>query len=76
MKNDSDKKVNASKRKKKYVLTCRGCNAFEVMGYVVKALITTKKKHLVDEYLAKAKSSDYDNLLAVSEEYIEIINKG
>lgn len=49
-------------------------NAFSVMGYVSKALKHTGHSDLVDEYREKAMSGDYDNLLMVSQKYIDIAN--
>ena len=47
-------------------------NAFAVMGAVTKALKKAGLGHLVKEYQEKAMSGSYDNLLAVSGEYVEI----
>ena len=47
-------------------------NAFCVMGAVAKALRSAGRGDLVEEYLRKATSGDYENLLKVSGEYVNI----
>ena len=47
-------------------------NAFCVMGAVAKALRSTGRGDLVEEYLRKATSGYYDNLLKFSGEYVNI----
>ena len=48
-------------------------NAFSIMGRVKKALKTAGAgKESIDEYLKKATSGDYDNLLVVSMGYVYI----
>ena len=47
-------------------------NAFCVMGAVAKALRSAGRGDLVEEYLRKATSGDYENLLKVSGEYVSI----
>lgn len=49
-------------------------NAFVVMGYTSRALRKSGHGDLVDEMRSKAMSGDYDNLLAVCQEYIDIAN--
>lgn len=46
-------------------------NAFTIMGRVKKALKTVKRNDLLDEYMEKAMSSDYDNLIQVSIQFLE-----
>jgi hypothetical protein len=46
-------------------------NAFAVMGAVKRALREAGRGDLVEEYITKAISGDYDNLLAVSQEYVD-----
>lgn len=46
-------------------------NAFAVMGAVRRALKTAGQGELIPEYVKKATSGDYDNLLRVSMEYVE-----
>lgn len=46
-------------------------NAFAVMGAVIRALKKAGQGDKVKEYKAKAMSGNYDNLLAVSQEYVE-----
>ena len=47
-------------------------NAWAVMGNVVAALRRAGKASLKDEYLKRAMSGDYENLLEVSGEYVRI----
>jgi hypothetical protein len=47
-------------------------NAFAIMGRVRKALRLGGHGDLVDEYTSKAKSGDYDHLLQVTMEYVEV----
>lgn len=48
-------------------------NAYCVMGAVADALRRNGKGDLVSEYRQRATSGDYENLLAVSEEYVNIM---
>ena len=48
-------------------------NAFCVMGAVAKALRSAGRGDLVEEYLRKATSGDYENLLKVSGEYVNLV---
>jgi len=48
-------------------------NAFSIMGLVKKALKQSgADKEYIDKYLNAAKSGDYDHLLAVSMEYVNV----
>lgn len=48
-------------------------NAFAIMGKVTKALhMAGADKEYIDKYMTEAKSGDYDNLLRVSMEYVEV----
>ena len=49
-------------------------NAFAVMGEVRRGLqkADATQKH-IDKYLKEAMSGDYDNLLRVSREYVDVI---
>lgn len=49
-------------------------NAFAILAYTSKALKETGLGELVEAYKEKAISSDYDNLLAVSQQHISIAN--
>lgn len=73
--NTKNSKLKSSKRKKKYNLVGVDGNAFMVMGYVRRALIESGHGDKVAEYFAKAKSGNYDNLVAVSLDYIDIANE-
>lgn len=60
----------------KYDLVGVDGNAFAVMGYVLKAMKECKmSKEEQSDYQTKAMSGDYDHLLAVSIEMIDICNK-
>jgi len=62
--------------KKKYNLVGIDGNAYSVMGYVTNAMREQGfSKAERDEYLKKAMSSDYNNLLCVSMDYIEMCNE-
>ncbi len=48
-------------------------NAFAIMGRVKKALMQAgADQEYIDKYLKEATSGDYDNLLAVSMEYVNV----
>lgn len=47
-------------------------NAFNIMGLVCEALKRNGRKDLADAYLAEAMSGDYNNLLRVTMEYVEV----
>lgn len=47
-------------------------NAFMVMGAVTKALKRAGHGDLVDRYREEAMSGDYDHLLQVTMEYVEV----
>lgn len=51
-------------------------NAYAVMGYTSRALKKTGHRDLVDEMMAKAMSGDYNNLLCVCMDYLDIANEG
>lgn len=47
-------------------------NAFFILGKVREALIKNGRKDLVEEFMKKAQSGDYDHLLATVMEYVEV----
>jgi len=51
-------------------------NAFAVLGAVKRALERAGQGDKVQEYMAKAASGDYDNLLRVSMEYVDFEMEG
>jgi len=54
-------------------LVGRDGNAFSIMGHVKKALMRTgADKEYIDQYLSEATSGDYDHLLFVSMEYVDV----
>lgn len=60
----------------KYDLVGVDGNAFAVMGYVLKAMRECKmSKEEQSDYQTKAMSGDYNNLLAVSIEMINLCNE-
>ena len=48
-------------------------NAFYVMGAVVEALRRNGHREMIADYRRKATSGDYENLLKVSGEYVNIV---
>ena len=46
-------------------------NAFAIMGRVKAALTKAGQKDKIKEYMERAMSGNYDNLLAVSLEYVD-----
>ena len=51
----------------------RDGNAFSIMGRVKKALMQTRAdKEYIDQYLSEATSGNYDHLLSVSMEYVDV----
>lgn len=47
-------------------------NAFAIMGRVRKALKDAGYHELAKKYIEEAQAGDYDNLLAVTQEYVEV----
>ncbi len=68
-----DKNGNEVKNKPICCLVGKDGNAFAIMGEVSKTLRKAGLGDKVAEYKAKAMSGDYDNLLRVSMEYVEIV---
>ena len=62
-------------KKEKYSLVGINGNAFSIMGYVRNALKKEGLKDKIKEYTQKATAKDYNHLIAVSLEYIELANK-
>lgn len=59
-----------------YTLVGVNGNAFAIMGYVSNAMRECKfTRQEIDEYRKKAMSGNYDNLLAVSLDYIDRCNE-
>ena len=50
-------------------------NAFSIMGYTSRALKETGHRDLCDEMFAKATSGDYNHLISVCMEYIDLANE-
>ena len=59
----------------KYDLVGVDGNAFSIMGYTSNALKREGLGDLVDEMQERATSGDYDNLLCVCMEYIDMANE-
>lgn len=59
----------------KYDLVGVDSNAFSILAYVRNALRKEGLKHLVQEYEQKATIADYDNLIVVSMDYIDLANE-
>ena len=49
-------------------------NAFGIMGYTSRALKETGHRDLVDEMFSKATSGDYNHLISVCLDYLDIAN--
>ena len=56
----------------KVVLVGTDGNAFAILGMVKRALVQAGFKELADQYMKEAQSGDYDNLLRVTMEYVEV----
>lgn len=61
-------------KRKVYSLSNIDGNAFAIMGYVSKALKETSNDDIVQKYQAEAMSSDYEHLVKVSLDYLEVCN--
>jgi len=48
-------------------------NAFIILGKVTKALKQAGHEDLVDQFMEEATAGDYDNLLRVVMEYVEVV---
>jgi hypothetical protein len=59
----------------KYSLVGVNGNAFALMGYTGRALKNEGLRDKVDEMYAKATSGDYDNLIRVCLEYLDLANE-
>lgn len=59
----------------KYTLVGVDGNAFAVMGYTARALKREGLRDKVDEMREKAMSGDYNNLLCVCMEYVDMANE-
>ena len=53
-------------------LTGETGNAFFILGKVKAALIKAGHKELAENYVREATSGDYDNLLKITMDYIEV----
>jgi hypothetical protein len=67
-----DKLMNKTNGKVTVKLIGEDGNAFFILGTVVKALKKNGFGHLVDEYKKEAMSSDYNNLLVVTMDYVKV----
>lgn len=60
-------------KKPKVKLTGNDGNAFSIMGRVISALKKSgASKDAIEEYRKKAMSGDYDNLLRVTMEFVDV----
>lgn len=51
----------------------KSCNAFAVMEATIKAMKRAKvDKEVINAYIEEATAGDYDNLLCVTMEYVEV----
>lgn len=59
----------------KYDLTTVDSNAYCIMGYIIAGMRKGGfTEQQIKEYKSKAMSSDYNNLVAVSLDYMEMLN--
>lgn len=59
----------------KYDLVGVDGNAYSIMGYTAKALKREGLGNLVEQMHTEATAGDYDNLIAVCSNYIDIANE-
>jgi len=59
----------------KYTLVGVNGNAYAIMAYTSTALRREGLGNLNDEMMEKATSGDYDHLIAVCDEYVQMANK-
>ncbi len=60
------------KQKPKVKLIGKDGNAFFILGTVRKALVKNGMEQEAKEFMEKATSSDYDNLLKVVMDYVDV----
>lgn len=60
------------KQKPKVKLIGRDGNAFFIIGTVKKALLDAGMEHEADEFMRKATAGDYNHLLQVVMEYVDV----
>ena len=66
-------KLKAPDERPKVKLVGENGNAFSILGTVSKALKKTgADKEYIDQYLNKAMAGDYDHLLGVTMEYVDV----
>ena len=58
----------------KYSLVGQDGNAFSLMGYTARALKNEGLRELVPEMQNKAMSGDYNNLICICNDYLDIAN--
>lgn len=59
----------------KYTLVGQDGNAYNLMGYTARALRHEGLGHLEDEMFKKATSGDYNHLIAVCDDYLQMANE-
>lgn len=69
------KSQNGGKIMSKYSLIGVDGNAFSLMAYTSNALKAEGLNDLISEMKEKAMSSDYNNLIMVCDEYVQLANK-
>lgn len=66
--------MKAPKQKPKVRLVGEDGNAFAIMGTVIKALRKAgADKEYTDKYMGEAMSGNYDHLLGVTMEYVDVM---
>lgn len=59
----------------KYDLVGVDGNAYAIMGFTARALKNEGLRDKVDEMMSRAMSGDYDNLIRVCMEYVDMANE-
>ena len=68
--------INADVDRPQYTLVGVDGNAFSIMGYVSQCMKREKfTPEDIQDYFKRAKSRDYNNLLCVSMEYVDMCNE-
>jgi hypothetical protein len=67
-------KMKAPKEKPKVKLSGEDGNAFVILGRVIRALRKAgADKEYIDKYRKEATSGNYDNLLCITIEYVDVL---
>jgi len=61
-----------AKKKPKVKLVGEDGNAFAILGKVKRALIKAGMREEAEQYIREATAGDYNNLLAVTQRYVDV----